>query len=583
MCRWRQTQLCINEGGPYCCELTTVDPTMDPTADPTTQPTKEPTSYPTLVPTKDPTLYPTTDPTNDPTRDPTGDPTTHPTNDPTHDPTADPTIDPTNDPTVDPTVDPTTDPTSHPTNDPTSDPTIDPTEYPTSNPTADPSSDPTIDPTSNPTANPTMDPTGDPTIYPTADPTMDPTSDPTSNPSNIPSKNPTIEPSNNPSQPPSQSPTESPSTEPSITPSDLPSKAPSISPSNNPTYLPSTAPTLQPTSEPTIEPSQNPTTKPSKSPSPAPTIGICRNATYEGNMRKSVLNDIDQILIGGQSLVSDNCKFLLTMKNNGNLILQQVFPSVIFGWSTNTTVYNFSVKPSTPALILSDGHMIVNEYRVFGASSIPHIELWRSPDNDIYLDESELKELYLILTDDGCLYLRIYNSLPADDALWSMCPSYGITTTMTTSTSINTTLTEEIITEKMVSTKTASEASIPWWVWFIMIVFLLLSFAVFYTCRRKHIDNTQWTTATCPPPIDCDGGANDKDQYDHGEDTEDVFEEDAEIKQWAQNIDRHDDADEAPKVHSFELRPQFCRPGMAEYSESLYGENPFNSGTAVTP
>ena len=275
------------------------------------------------------------------------------------------------------------------------------------------------------------------------------------------------------------------------------------------------------------------------------------------------------------------------MKINGDLILQQVFPSVIFGWSTNTTIHNLSVKPSTPALILSDGYVIVNEYRIFGAESISPIELWRSPPSAILLDESQLKELCLILTDYGCLFLTIYDGLTVDDVIWSVCPSYDeiITTSIT---SLTTTSIDDTIIEKIVSTETGSGTSILWWIWFIIIVLLLMIFAVFYVCRRSHTDNTQWTTATYPPAIDCDG-VEDKEKYHYDDEADDVLDEDAQILHWAQSIERHDEADEAfggnmlYKVKTIELEAQICSPGMnaSEYNNSLGGENPSEIG--LTP
>ena len=381
----------------------TTDPTNDPSADPTTDPTDYPTSYPTTDPTMDPTVDPTADPTNDPTTDPTFDPTGDPTSDPTVDPTTDPTSDPTNDPTQDPTFDPTDDPTTDPTADPTQDPTNDPSNDPTSDPTFDPTNDPTSDPSMDPTSDPTNDPTVDPTTDPTTDPTKDPTTDPTADPTSDPSVDPTIDPTNDPSSDPTTDPTRYPTFDPIVKPTKYPTTSPTIDPTLDPTLVPTLDPTVDPTIDPTSDPTVNPTTSPT----------FCNGATYfilqqmcetEGFTLDSKSVDCP-ILLAGESIISQNCVYLLKLEETGNLLLQDMDTENII-WQTNTLIYNNypnGIKKRNLQLFMSNSTIFLIEDKYPGAATIRPKILWQQ-DFDTFSSRRLLDEdlkYQLIVKNDG--------------------------------------------------------------------------------------------------------------------------------------------------------------------------------------
>ncbi len=76
--------------------------------------------------------------------------------------------------------------------------------------------------------------------------------------------------------------------------------------------------------------------------------GICRDAKFQGSMGCDDVNDGGaecDALYGGESLVSSNCRYLLTMEQSGNLVLYEVsgsrrrlLQSLTSGWSTDTAV-----------------------------------------------------------------------------------------------------------------------------------------------------------------------------------------------------------------------------------------------------
>eukprot|EP01083_Nonionella_stella_P172893 594700_1 len=345
---------------------------------PTAQPTTTPTTNPTPIPTPEPTPKPTAQPTTTPTTNPTPIPTPEPTPKPTAQPTTTPTTNPTRYPTIDPTAHPTIAPSAIPTVDPTIAPTLYPTVTPTISPTSDPTLDPTVDPTIHPTIDLTIDPTDNPTMEPTSDPTDDPTKDPTTH-----------------------------------------------SPTNDPTLDPTADPTHDPTTEPTINPTTNPTKYPTLHPSVAPTP-ICHSAKYKGTMISSPKQNINDFLWGGDSLVSRNCKFLLTMKKNGNLTMYGLLGAKHnMGdwkkvWSTNTRIYNYS-QESVPQLLLMDGALRVMEHAYKNVPGIEPIQLWNSKDTSNV--QSNTDNLILTLSDTACLILN--GSDPQTNkrgALWMVCP-----------------------------------------------------------------------------------------------------------------------------------------------------------------
>ncbi len=78
LCQYSDSELCAAEGGPFCCELITEQPTNDPTPAPTSNPTPAPTQNPTPAPTNNPTNAPTSAPTQTPSQSSTNEPTAIP-------------------------------------------------------------------------------------------------------------------------------------------------------------------------------------------------------------------------------------------------------------------------------------------------------------------------------------------------------------------------------------------------------------------------------------------------------------------------------------------------------------------------
>merc|ERR1711962_1576568 len=120
---------------------------------------------------------------------------------------------------------------------------------------------------------------------------------------------------------------------------------------------PSAAPTVDPTKSPTAEPTTNPTSKLSEtttstSTTTTTTSGLCHDATYQGSMGCD--GDECDALWGGESMVSANCQYLLTMEMSGNLVLYEVMGSrrrllqtLISGWSSGTAVSSGGVPKLT--------------------------------------------------------------------------------------------------------------------------------------------------------------------------------------------------------------------------------------------
>eukprot|EP01084_Bolivina_argentea_P015466 28940_1 len=117
-----------------------------------------------------------------------------------------------------------------------------------------------------------------------------------------------------------------PSLNPSLAPSVAPTMAPSLAPSLNPSLAPSVAPSIAPSISPTLAPSFAPTSM------PTPT---CHCAKFKGEMIVSSNMNRNDILWGGESFVSDNCKYLLTLQHNGNIILKYLVNEFINPFEKN--------------------------------------------------------------------------------------------------------------------------------------------------------------------------------------------------------------------------------------------------------
>eukprot|EP01084_Bolivina_argentea_P286510 491500_1 len=398
-------------------------------------------------------------------------------------------------------------PTENPTNSPTLSPSISPTNnpslFPTNVPSASPSNAPSQSPTNNPSKHPTVMPSSYPTSYsPTLTPSISPTLNPTSAPSIAPSVTPTLTPTLAPSAAPSVAPSLAPSSAPSL----MPTLAPSIMPTNAPSLIPSVPPSFAPTLIPTFSPTSSPTPK-------------CHNAKYQGEMIQSNQWNTNDALYGGESLVSPNCRFLLTMEQNGNLILRglvgkyhdpfekdekgdytnkQIQMTLYVGWETNTTIENFSGE-ATSRMMLKGGAIIVEELQYLNVPSYEPIELWKSN------KDTKQNELMLELIDDGCLelyrYYGIRNTYAVSTPLWSVCADLSsgnnnniVDASLTTTTISNiTTLTMNEGAEHELQNDTNKNKTQLFVIWNAIISILLTAIVLgflYFCVKRIYNDST---------------------------------------------------------------------------------------------
>eukprot|EP01083_Nonionella_stella_P037912 103266_1 len=502
---WAQDNGCNYPHQPYMCLLSNIDglhhchgndvffvPICNALCD------EKPSSPPTTAPTNAPSSAPT-----DATMDPTA-----PSMSPTHAPSTAPTSPPSMAPSFAPSVSPTSPPSMSPTHVPSTAPTAPPSVSPTFSPSNDPSDAPSISPTPKPTMPPTNVPT-QPSRAPTTDPTASPTRAPTSAPSASPSQPPTVSPSDSPSSPPSVAPSSVPTLPPTTSPTNAPSLVPTFAPSRAPSLAPSDAPSL-----PSYAPSRSPTAAPSLAPSHAPT-NTCNDAKYGGTMSYSNRNDQDDVLRGAESLVSVNCRFLLTMEKNGNLIMygssNQTDDEWVIGWSTHTQIKDYSGE-SVPEMIFRNGRIQVLEYMYESAPSfIPEV-LWNSSKAIPNIDE-----LTLTLTDTACLILN------GNTVLWKVCATFDAGTTNVSNISdLSTTLmasTTDFAERLITSTRSLWEDKNMMRknnenIWFILTMIMLsivVGIAVMFIIK-KYCANCDcdccpvWNTM--PPPMDYESSVN---------------------------------------------------------------------------
>ena len=133
-------------------------------------------------------------------------------------------------------------------------------------------------------------------------------------------------------------------------------------------------------------------------------------------------------LWGGESLVSDNCRFLLILLPNGQLTLVKYTGNKYglkgrsllqyeenndewsIGWQSNNTIKNYSGKAEVQ-LILSQGGFQIIEWQYRGSYSIPPEIIWESnidglEDNmNINANEYDGDTLTLTLSEFGQLIL----------------------------------------------------------------------------------------------------------------------------------------------------------------------------------
>ena len=342
-----------------------------------------------------------------------------------------------------------------------------------------------------PSTTPTADPTNDPTIYPTTNPIIEPTAYPTTIPTIYPTHDPTIHPTNNPSQ----------------------------------------HPTMEPTFSPLIPPSPAPSFSPSPAPTSSPSIPTCHNAKYQGNMVS------DDFLWEGESFVSDNCQYLLTMDHSGNLVLRgleknrrrlQTDYTWYIGWQTNTSLFNYS-KESLPKFVIQDDGLYILEYAYKGWEGRT-IELWSTKFSQIWSDSDD-RSFTLSLSNFACLTLT-ENSFESN--LWNECAQFpfsvgeeGITSTV--SDGKNTTSVGDAQEEINLVGDNGIETEKLWWFWLLIILCILILMALCFGIRKYYCGTNEqrWITTTIH---DINSEHNLAKSYDDSQSS--YRDEEDELKEW---------------------------------------------------
>ena len=514
-------------------------PSTDPTASPSKEPTVSPSADPTMSPSADPTAGPSTDPTATPTMSPSSDPTVSPSSDPTTTPTSSPSVDPTVAPSDEPSVSPTTPAPLHEGElmcgqivsgdyndddlifevrmthdgdmifdasasdfeitsleafnveaiDDDGDGIITMTnlEYgmdiyiqmtavkgtygswtvsvictsdsPTKTPSESPSADPTVSPSTNPSTSPTAEPSDEPSMSPTNEPSTEPTVSPSLNPSVDPTKSPTEEP------------TISPTTEPTMSPSVDPTASPTTEPSTDPTAAPSTEPTAEPTNVPTVKSETTTSTS-------TTTSGLCHDATYQGSM--SCDGDSCDALWGGESMVSANCQYLLTMEMSGNLVLYEVMGSrrrllqtLISGWSSGTAVSGGVPKLTLFKNPFQSGIQIY-EMESYDDTNDDPPSLWS------VVTESPGDGITFSLTDDAAMDLS-----DADGSLWTESATFDFQ--IAEDTDSDTASNAGDAANAGPTAVTSGEVSNQWWFWMMLLLsVVIIAVTIIFKCSCKR-------------------------------------------------------------------------------------------------
>lgn len=167
----------------------------------------------------------------------------------------------------------------------------------------------------------------------------------------------------------------------------------------------------------------DPTGEPTASP-------LCLGAKYQGSMSCSH-SECDE-LWGGESMVSENCNFLLVMEMNGNLAVYAESENTegrrllssgrpfgwYFGWSSETVIANTTGESVPVFMVTEDGSLMILEY-TDGAHGSDHEELWS-------LHTSVNSSVFTFdLTADGCLEINVDS---VSDAAWTMCSEFYLPT-----------------------------------------------------------------------------------------------------------------------------------------------------------
>lgn len=270
-------------------------------------------------------------------------------------------------------------------------------------------------------------------------------------------------------------------------PTSAPSADPTIEPTPRPTAEP-TAVTGEPSFAPTNAPSKAPTNAPTASPSAAPTP-ICHGASYKESM-----SSWGDSLWAGESLVSSNCQYLLTMESSGNLVMYGLADEYndpcldgaaegcrrrrltdnewLFGWNTGTELAsNRSVAEFT---VESDGTLSIWEYPVADELHLASVILIWSVSTGVTQQVS--RSLLLTLSDEGCLEL-------GGEGSWSLCSTYS---SNPNGYNVSGSAVDTIYPDAMNTDDEDSADRWPWWPVVALLLFLFFLCCICICWRKWH-------------------------------------------------------------------------------------------------
>jgi len=270
-------------------------------------------------------------------------------------------------------------------------------------------------------------------------------------------------------------------------PTSAPSADPTIEPTPRPTAEP-TAVTGEPSFAPTNAPSKAPTNAPTASPSAAPTP-ICHGASYKESM-----SSWGDSLWAGESLVSSNCQYLLTMESSGNLVMYGLADEYndpcldgaaegcrrrrltdnewLFGWNTGTELAsNRSVAEFT---VESDGTLSIWEYPDADELHLASVILIWSVSTGVTQQVS--RSLLLTLSDEGCLEL-------GGEGSWSLCSTYS---SNPNGYNVSGSAVDTIYPDAMNTDDEDSADRWPWWPVVALLLFLFFLCCICICWRKWH-------------------------------------------------------------------------------------------------
>ena len=254
---------------------------------------------------------------------------------------------------------------------------------------------------------------------------------------------------------------------------------------------------------------------------------------------------LDEYLWGGESLVSPNCRFMLLMQENGNLVFDAILGVYqdpyakgggrlgemkwYNGWSTDTKISNTS-SYAVAKLMFEQKKLKVVEYHYKNVPSIPFIELWSI--------EVDAHEVILSVTNDGCLVLHKFDIgmaqevvMSIGDSLWSICPKFNVDSALSTSQP-----TVEVTSFTMTDVgieNIREKKRISWWTWLLITMssfVFLVSLGVGIHRLLVRINHVEFAPVT---PNNANVTQPTLDEYEFKEDAEgDLETEMSQIQNW---------------------------------------------------